>query len=189
MLSELRQAQQAQTRHRLVAAAHQCFSDRGLAKTTIDDIVKRAGTSRATFYLHFQGKPQVLAASWDEIELPRVNRLFVDHDAGADFSYGATRVWIERLLTFWEANPTMALNANQIMASDDELLRWGASNVLAVAQHMPNLVARLGANAQSWIVLRVTQLERLMYFWVTGNVPLSREELLEALSREWALDG
>lgn len=188
MLSELRQAQQAQTRHRLVTAAHQCFTDRGLAKTTIDDIVKRAGTSRATFYLHFQGKPQVLAASWDEIEFPRVNRLFVEHDAAADFSYEATRAWIESLLTFWEANPSMAVNANQIMASDDELLRWGASNVLAVRRSMPNLMARLGANAQAWMVLRVTQLERLMYFWVTENVPLSREELLEALSREWTLD-
>lgn len=188
MLSELRQAQQAQTRHRLVAAAHQCFVYQGLAKTTIDDIVKRAGTSRATFYLHFQSKPQVLAASWDEIELPRVIRLFRDHDAAGDFSYGATRAWIETLLAFWEANPSMAVNANQIMASDDELLRWGASNVLTVTQEMPNLVAALGADAQVRMVLRMAQLERLMYFWVTGNVPLSREELLEALSREWALD-
>jgi AcrR family transcriptional regulator len=42
-------------RDRLLAAAYRCVARFGLAKTTIDDIVKESGVSRATIYRQFPG--------------------------------------------------------------------------------------------------------------------------------------
>ena len=42
-------------RHRLLAATYQCVSRFGLAKTTIDDVAKESGLSRATIYRQFPG--------------------------------------------------------------------------------------------------------------------------------------
>ncbi len=42
-------------RDRVLAAAYTCVTRFGLAKTTIDDVVKESGVSRATIYRHFPG--------------------------------------------------------------------------------------------------------------------------------------
>lgn len=56
----LRQRQKAATRQLLIDAAAQVFAANGYAKTRIDDVAAAAGTSRATFYLHFGGKSELL---------------------------------------------------------------------------------------------------------------------------------
>jgi AcrR family transcriptional regulator len=40
-----------------------CIGRFGLAKTTIDDIAREAGCSRATLYRYFDGKPEIVAAA------------------------------------------------------------------------------------------------------------------------------
>ncbi|MDQ1519182.1 MAG: hypothetical protein QOI55_255 [Actinomycetota bacterium] len=42
-------------RDRVLAGAYTCVTRYGLAKTTIDDVVKESGVSRATVYRHFPG--------------------------------------------------------------------------------------------------------------------------------------
>jgi AcrR family transcriptional regulator len=56
----MRAAQREFTRSRLVDAAVGVFAERGYARATIDDIAERAGTTRATFYLHFKSKSDVI---------------------------------------------------------------------------------------------------------------------------------
>src|SRR2546427_7508200 len=51
-----REAQKQLTRSRLVDAAVEAFRLRGYAATTVEDIAAAAGVTRATFYLHFEGK-------------------------------------------------------------------------------------------------------------------------------------
>src|SRR5690349_24356878 len=55
----IRQMQREFTRSRLTEAAVQLFSSAGYIATTIDDITAAAGTTRATFYLHFKSKAEV----------------------------------------------------------------------------------------------------------------------------------
>lgn len=50
------------TREKLIAAARAQFLADGYFAVSVDDIAKAAGLSRATFYLHFQSKEQVLVA-------------------------------------------------------------------------------------------------------------------------------
>lgn len=59
--SPVREAQKALTRSLLTEAAQRVFEARGYVNVSVDDIAREAGSSRATFYLHFESKAAVLA--------------------------------------------------------------------------------------------------------------------------------
>lgn len=44
----------------LLQAAQQCFLNKGIDNTTIDDIVKQAQVAKGTFYLYFKNKKDIL---------------------------------------------------------------------------------------------------------------------------------
>jgi AcrR family transcriptional regulator len=50
------------TAARLLDAAVVCIARVGVSKTTLDDVAREAGCSRATLYRYFPGKPQLFAA-------------------------------------------------------------------------------------------------------------------------------
>jgi AcrR family transcriptional regulator len=63
-----RDVQREETRKRLREAAVQVFRRDGLATARIDDIVRRAGVSRGSFYFHFPTKEHVLLEVLAEAE-------------------------------------------------------------------------------------------------------------------------
>jgi AcrR family transcriptional regulator len=65
------------TRRRIRDAALVCIGRFGLAKTTVDDIAREAGCSRATLYRYYDGKPAILRAAV-AAELHRVATALVD---------------------------------------------------------------------------------------------------------------
>src|ERR1700760_239482 len=56
----MRAAQREFTRSRLIDGAIEIFAERGYAKATVDEIADRAGATRATFYLHFKSKSDLI---------------------------------------------------------------------------------------------------------------------------------
>jgi AcrR family transcriptional regulator len=68
------------THRRILDAAGRCFAELGYAKTTVEEIARAAGVSKALVYLHFRGKEELLEAvfgrtleewsafTWAEIE-------------------------------------------------------------------------------------------------------------------------
>ena len=56
----LRDEQKRATRAKLVDAARTLFEERGYAAVTVDDIASVVGCSRATFYVHFASKVEML---------------------------------------------------------------------------------------------------------------------------------
>jgi AcrR family transcriptional regulator len=68
------------TRRRILEAAGRCFADLGFAKTTVEEIARAAGVSKALVYIHFRGKEELLGAvfeatleewatfTWSEVE-------------------------------------------------------------------------------------------------------------------------
>lgn len=56
----LRDEQKRATRAKLVDAARTLFEERGYAAVTVDDISSVVGCSRATFYVHFASKVEML---------------------------------------------------------------------------------------------------------------------------------
>jgi AcrR family transcriptional regulator len=57
----IREEQKQRTRERLLDAAFEVFKEVGFRSATIDEIMKRAGANRATFYLHFHDKIDIAA--------------------------------------------------------------------------------------------------------------------------------
>ncbi len=52
-------------RLQLLSAAARAFAEKGFANTAVEDVVKAAGMSRATFYIHFQDKDELLGELYD----------------------------------------------------------------------------------------------------------------------------
>ena len=48
------------TRERILQAAGHCFAESGFARATVDDIAQRSQVSKATVYVHFAGKEELL---------------------------------------------------------------------------------------------------------------------------------
>ena len=63
-----RERQKVETRTRLYDASLQLFREKGFDAVQVDEIVRLAGVARGTFYLHFQGKDEVLEAFRDSVE-------------------------------------------------------------------------------------------------------------------------
>jgi TetR/AcrR family acrAB operon transcriptional repressor len=59
-----------QTRSQLLEAAERLFSERGVARTTLNDIATAAGLTRGAIYWHFQNKTDLIHALWDQVALP-----------------------------------------------------------------------------------------------------------------------
>jgi AcrR family transcriptional regulator len=53
------------TRQRILDAAGQCFAAHGFAKTTVEEIARATGVSKALVYHHFRGKEEILEAVVD----------------------------------------------------------------------------------------------------------------------------
>src|SRR3954469_2599037 len=79
----------------ILAAALDCFAERGFAATRMDDVAARAGVTKGTVYLYFQTKQEMFEALVRSELLPNVERL---EAAAADAS---ATVFLERLLDVW----------------------------------------------------------------------------------------
>lgn len=83
-------------RESLVQAALSVFADRGVAGTTVSDIVQAAGVAQGTFYLYFESKDDVVVAA--------VERMVDDMVGGMEAALEAAGAGaVERLLGFRDA--------------------------------------------------------------------------------------
>jgi AcrR family transcriptional regulator len=70
-------------RSRILDATHDCIARVGISKTTLDDVAREAGCSRATLYRHFAGKQELLS-SLVEREATRLQVALTLVSAGSD---------------------------------------------------------------------------------------------------------
>lgn len=96
----IRDRQKAYTRAHLIEAARQLFRTQGFDTTSVDQIAKQAGTSRATFYLHFGQKTDVALAIGDEMWAV-AERFFAELAHLPAWSTTEIRRWIEGDVAQW----------------------------------------------------------------------------------------
>jgi AcrR family transcriptional regulator len=100
----------------LIAAARELFEHYGYRKTSIDDVVRRAGVAKGTFYLYFRGKDElflkVLMAIRDELLADYFERLSTIESAAEKIAFT-----LRFTLEAFEKHPLFA----RITAMDDEL--------------------------------------------------------------------
>ncbi len=59
-----------ETRSRILDSAERLFSERGVSRTSLEDIAHAAGVTRGAIYWHFQDKRDLFAAMVDRVTLP-----------------------------------------------------------------------------------------------------------------------
>lgn len=69
------------TRHQLLDAAERVFAEKGVSRTSLNDIAQAAGASRGAIYWHFKNKADLFNAMLERITLPMEEAL---HQSGGD---------------------------------------------------------------------------------------------------------
>lgn len=77
-------AEAEQTRHKLLDAAEQLFLQRGVSRTSLNDIATAAGTTRGAIYWHFQDKADLFNAMMERVTLPLEQALQSAAQPGTD---------------------------------------------------------------------------------------------------------
>lgn len=121
MSTTLRDAQRQATSRLLIEAAVRVFARVGYTRATIDEIVSEAGASRATFYLHFKTKSDVLAPM-----LERAGEGFAEPYSqfatlAAAPDEAAINVWIRAAMERWSTIEDHIRPAFEAAESDTKL--------------------------------------------------------------------
>jgi AcrR family transcriptional regulator len=98
---------EASQRTRLLEAVGRAVAERGYAAATIDDVVRRAGVSKKTFYEHFADKEDCFLAAYEaasEELLERVREAHAIHDDWLE----RTRAGVRAYLRWLAAEPALA---------------------------------------------------------------------------------
>src|SRR5215471_2330738 len=107
----LRQEHRDATRRRIVTAARRVFIKKGYTKATIEDIIGEGRVSRATLYLHFDSKVDLMHAAAEKMATE-------GYDAARRLAIVLTegdrtdlRAWVEWALAYYNRYRSMALAA------------------------------------------------------------------------------
>jgi AcrR family transcriptional regulator len=82
---------QGSMRERLIEAANELFYAQGLRAVSVDKVIERAGTTKVTFYRHFQSKDDLIVAyleSRAELERNGVDAAIAYGDGDVDVTLG-----------------------------------------------------------------------------------------------------
>ncbi|GAS94347.1 TetR family transcriptional regulator [Mycolicibacterium canariasense] len=96
-------------RQRLLTAFEESIAETGYAKTTIADIVRRARTSRRTFYEHFASKEECFVGLLSEANAEQVRQIAAAVDPAAPWQRQARQA-IEAWIASAEARPDLTLS-------------------------------------------------------------------------------
>lgn len=73
------------TRHQLLAAARREFANKGVSRTSLQDIAQAAGVTRGAIYWHFKNKADLFNAMMDDAILPMERAMQqIGHDPSRD---------------------------------------------------------------------------------------------------------
>jgi AcrR family transcriptional regulator len=184
----LRDAQKQLTRSRLVDAAAESFRVRGYAATTIDDVATGAGATRATFYLHFRTKSDLVRELMASIhrDTRAVNERL--YEAVASGEHDRLRAWIDAAFDFWEVVRAFAQAEVEAAAVDDATRQRRAGSFEdGVDAIVRGLAERRGPDPSHRVrgVLCYAQLDSAFHRWMQVGWDIDRAEALEVMTAMW----
>ncbi|WP_433667723.1 TetR/AcrR family transcriptional regulator [Nocardia sp. CA-136227] len=131
----VREEQKQLTRRRIVAAATEIFERSGYTEASVATIAQAAGINRATFYLHFTTKADVLGGVVEEFMRDSAPPYWASLDEALASGSGArVRDWLGQARGWWSANARL-------------LAAWREAAVVDPAiAHRANGIAQIGAD-------------------------------------------
>lgn len=187
----LRDEQKRATRARIVESARTLFAAKGYAAVTVDDIAAEVGCSRATFYLHFPGKVEVLRALSEGGITPSTLAVYQDLDHVLDTGSRAEFTnWVTRAMSWFQQYRDMLRAWDEATVLESEIRAMAREGLLALPNAMTNYLERWPEGRRDEARLRVelllTHLERFFTRWaVQGTIDVSAEQAAEVLTDIW----
>ncbi|BBY96848.1 TetR/AcrR family transcriptional regulator [Mycolicibacterium fallax] len=170
------------TRDHILTAGLAAFAERGYVAVTVDDIARRAGIGRATFYLHFDGKAAVLRelrntamAVWSQQDAPR----------GGPSGRPSIRAFFEKVVDFYTSAPQLYTALHQARAADPEFAAAHRATMEADVGEWIEVGAMPGATEAQIrlsVAMMYTMVDAFMHLWLIDGWPLDREAAIEAMT-------
>jgi AcrR family transcriptional regulator len=166
------------------------FSERGYGATTVDDIVKAAGAGRATFYLHFASKADVMAAIYESL-MPATAEYWRNLDRSLG-SREALRSWLEQAIDWWAEHREILPALHEAAAVDREIAAKQYAGLRRLTEELTGYFAtargaRKRAEARLRIELLISQLDDFCMKWIVQKtIEADREMVLDVLTETWA---
>jgi AcrR family transcriptional regulator len=188
----LREQQRAFTRSRLMEAARQVFAARGYPDTTVDDIAREAGASRATFYLHFRSKGDLAGALVDEavpFAVPRYHVLDALLDKSGAGLRDEVHAWLSEWLDLWTdgADSSHALQQAAMLEPEVEThqLRLSETLVDSLERYFGRMTESDRAAARERALVLEIMTQRIFGLASRHRLPLANENTIDILTDMW----
>jgi AcrR family transcriptional regulator len=184
----LRAQQKQFTRERLVQAAIEVMDRDGYGPATVEDIAAAAGASRATFYVHFSGKSEVVADVMERLQIEAAaiyDQLYEIEELTPE----VLRAFLDDTLGYWERNRA-ACNVIEQAVMTDLPLSSSSSKVTGVVSDSlaTHIVRWRGIDRESARVramMLLFQVDRACYFWIVRGLAYDRDRALDVLTENW----
>ena len=178
----MRDRHRLMTRDHIQAAALEAFAERGYVAVTVDDIARRAGIGRATFYLHFDSKAAVLR----ELRNTRMT-VWAQQDAprGGVSGRPSVRAFFEKVVDFYAGAPELYTALHQARAADPEFAEAHRATMEADVIDWARTDAMPGAGEariRLAVAMMYTMVDSFMHLWLVDGWPLERDAAIEAMT-------
>jgi AcrR family transcriptional regulator len=184
----LRDEQRRLTRRRLIEGALVAFDRKGYAATTIDDIVAEANASRATFYLHFKRKADVVLVLAERLGR-RWRELYGDLTAGGAPSRKQLYAWLDAMVDNYETNRVSLQAIEHAIAIEPEVAEVQlANNRESIEVMADSIMASQGGDpedARLRAALLIAQMDRFLQLWIHGGLAFDRSHAVERMTDLW----
>ncbi|MGB7236308.1 MAG: TetR/AcrR family transcriptional regulator [Rhodococcus sp. (in: high G+C Gram-positive bacteria)] len=190
--TSMRDEQKRLTRDRLVTASYEVFTSCGYSATTIRHITDAADVNRATFYLHFSGKPEIFLAAADHL----LARSAFDHWKTLDTALvtgtrHSIHCWLIDATQWWLDNAEFISAWNEALAVEATLRTTQSAVYDRIGHSLTQYEASLpeGPERQRTVLLiemLVLQLNSVItQYWQPDTPPSKRAETLDLLTDIW----
>lgn len=186
----LRDEQKRFTRQRLIDAAREVFERSGYASTTIEDITRTAGASRATFYLHFRGKAEIVNELFLQVLLPDANAIYEQLHELTSPTWDDVRGFVEGTLEYWDRHAAIIDILQQAHAVEREEIgetwSFALTDTASVLGHYMTTVRGVDAPAAHIrAIMLIGLLDRFWFFTRLPGLEIPRSAALDALADFW----
>lgn len=189
-MASLRERQKQQTRSLLLDSALELFESKGYGATTIEDIAGVAGTTRATFYLHFSSKAELMGAL-----IPQVDAILTavdDPPLPTVIELGRRDLveqWLSRKMDQWGTIRPYLLAAEQAAPSEPDVAEAVEKWFDDVAEDMHAGLDRADRfdpeTRRARCVLAFGQFEYLSRRWFRLGWTMPRDVCLQMVTDSW----
>lgn len=171
------------TRDHILATSLELFAERGYVAVTVEDIARKAGIGRATFYLHFHSKAEVLR----ELRDTRMTMIWSERDAprGGKSGRRSIRAFFEKLVDLYTSDPELYKVLHQARAVDPEFATAHRETMEANVGEWARRGVMEGASEDQLrlaIAMMYTMVDSFMHLWLVDGWKLDHDAAIEAMT-------